>query len=118
MKINEIVDEIKTPGYEITNENYENIFNVYEDDGRYFYNLTRTINFPTELDPTVYTFHETLPDEHYTTISYNYYGTTKLWWVICGANQIINPTYPPYQGRILKIIKPEYINQILGSLNG
>ena len=118
MKISDLIDDIKTPGYEITSENYENIFNVYDDNGQPFYNLIRSVNFPEDLDPTVYTLHTALPNEHYTTISYNYYGTTKLWWVICGANQILDPTYPPYTGRQLRIIKPEYISEILGSLNG
>ena len=36
--------------YKLSNQHYENIFNVYEDENLgYFYNLLKTVNFPKEL---------------------------------------------------------------------
>ena len=120
MKISEISDTvIKAEDYEITSENFENILNVYTDnDGYYFFNNLNTITFPKDLDPESYIIYYAEPDDLYTLISYKFYNTIKLWWVVCGANQIINPTSPPYVGRPLKILKPDYVATVLNTILG
>lgn len=116
MKIKDITSNIDAPEYFITSQNYENIFNVYEDDNNYYYNLLRTIDFPDVLSNNLYTIYEVGREEHYTVISYKHYGTTRLWWIITGANNIMDPSYPPPVGTRLKIIKPTYINDILSEI--
>lgn len=114
MKIKTLSD---TLNYEITPENFENILNVYKDkDDFYFFNLLNTIHFPADLDVNTYDIYIAKPDDWYTIISYRFYKTIKLWWVICGMNNIIDPTYPPYVGRQLKILKPFYLHQVLSTI--
>ena len=92
MKQNQIKDSnIKVLG----SYNYENIFNVYKDEGgKYFYNLHRNLSFPKEIQSnylyTLFPIHnELLPQ-----LSYRIYGVVNLWWVIAGLNNIQNPLEP------------------------
>ena len=117
MKISDVA--INNSDYDITDENFENVLNVHLDDnGFYFFNLLETVNFPEELDPTTYSLYRVLPDDFYTTISYKCYNTIKLWWIICAANQILDPTSAPEVGRILQIPNTTTVSQILASVNG
>lgn len=118
MKVKSLSKEIKAPGFHISSENFENIFNVYknDDDDKYFYNLLRTVDFPTDLADNLYDVYTTGKNEHYTNISYVMYGTTKLWWLITGANQIMDPTYPPDPGTKLKIIRPDIVASIISTI--
>jgi hypothetical protein len=97
---------------------YENIFNVYQNKtGQYFYNILRKVNFPEDINETVYSTY-VVPNDNlpYTFISYKVYGTIYLWWVICSVNHIINPVNYPTAGTKLKILKPEYVRSVLQSL--
>jgi hypothetical protein len=42
------------------------------------------------------------------TLSYKYYGTTKLWWAIAHANKVVDPFNHPYVG--WKLIIPRRID--------
>jgi hypothetical protein len=110
MKQND-VSNVETP---LSNQNYENLFNVYQDsDGFYYYNLSRAIYFPSNLDPTYYTPYAAEVKDTWPLIAWKFYKNVKLWWIICSANQIINPVIQPFPGYPLKIIKPNVVNNIL-----
>lgn len=48
-------------------------------------------------------------------ISYKYYGTTKFWWVIAKANNIVDPFIPIAVGTTFYIPRRRYIPEyILG----
>lgn len=106
---------------ELPDNSYENIFRMYST--RYFsnqeyfyYNLLNTVYFPKKIPPAffyVITLNRLLP---WTSISYNEYQTMNLWWLICLVNQIDNPVKYPVPGTQLKIIKTEYIRQILDDI--
>ena len=110
--------DIQNPTVEITSQNYENIFNVYLDkDTMYYFNLLKKVDFPSDLDSTVFDYYQTTPKDTYPLISYNAYNSVVLWWLICAANQIDVPTKQPEVGTILKIIKPVYVKQVLSKLS-
>lgn len=99
--------------------NYENLFNVYRDSENdpYYYNILNTIALPEELDPSIYYEYKVPgPSIAWTILSFKVYGTIKLWWIICLANKIINPIKFPEVGTTLKIIRPEYVREILSSI--
>jgi len=106
---------------ELPDNSYENIFRMYST--RYFsnqeyfyYNLLNTVYFPKKIPSAffyVITLNRLLP---WTSISYNEYQTMNLWWLICLVNQIDNPVKYPVPGTQLKIIKTEYIRQILDDI--
>lgn len=113
MKQNEIdnVNKLKP-------QNYENIFNVYENtDGMYYYNLLTTINFPTDLDPNTYTFYTVKTKDTWTKIAWDFYEDVKLWWVVCAANNVINPLEPLETGKQIKILTPITVRGVLNTIN-
>jgi hypothetical protein len=108
------ITDIKEKAEDITSENYENIFNIYTDENEfYYYNLLKKVDFPEDLDSEVYDYYETKSIDTYPNIAFNFYKSVKLWWIICAANQIDDPTKQPTAGTLLKIIKPYYIKNIL-----
>lgn len=111
------ITDINEKTVEITSENYENIFNIYNDENDfYYYNLLKKVDFPIDLSPDVYDYYETKTIETYTMIAYKFYKSVTLWWIICAANHIDNPMEQPGAGILLKIIKPSYIRTILTKL--
>ncbi len=97
---------------------YENFFNVYKDDnGFYFYNLLCSINlFPAPNsdveDEYVIKFNDT-----WASISYKYYNTMDLWWLVCAYNKIQNPVIRPSNGTVIKLLKTNYVAAVVTSLN-
>jgi hypothetical protein len=96
--------------------NFENIFKIYKDNDHYFYNLLKTINFPRDLDPVYFETYRVKSNMALTILSYKFYGTIKLWWLILLTNQINNPIAFINPGKMLKIIKPAYVGDILQSI--
>lgn len=96
---------------------YENIFKVYKTkNNQFFFNITKKIDFAAQLDDSY--FYETIVPEAmpWTTVSYNAYNTTELWWLILLTNKIQNPTEKPANGKI-RILKPEYIRIVLSEVS-
>ena len=111
------ITNIKDKTVEITSENYENIFNIYTDENDfYYYNLLKKVDFPIDLNPDVYDYYEVKTVDTYPSISYKFYKSVTLWWLICASNQIDDPMALPSAGTLLKIIKPFYVQTILTKL--
>lgn len=110
--------------YEITNfiTNYNdlgNFFNIYMlENGKYFCNILKTINFQNNENIAPGFFTEYVVKEHdtWTTISYNSYGDINLWWLICKFNGIINPIDLPLPGVILKIPTVQLAKTIINDM--
>ena len=49
----------------------------------------------------------------WTALSFQEYGSIRLWWLICVTNGILNPVLLPEPGTIIKVIKPEYVRDII-----
>jgi hypothetical protein len=56
-------------------------------------------------------------EEWWDNISFKYYGTPFLWWVIPAFNNIINPFEGLTPGTNLKILKSDYIYSLLRDLD-
>lgn len=96
---------------------YANIFTTFEDaDGYSYYDLSNNLVIKGDIDPVLYT--EIFYNEgvSWYELSYKYYGTTRLWWTILIANNIINP-FEVKTGTRIKILKKEVISEILSSIN-
>ena len=61
----------------------------------------------------MYTVHD---GDSWTYLSNKFYGTIKLWWLICKFNKITNPFLELREGLTLKILKKEYVNNILQAI--
>lgn len=102
-------------------EYYENIFNAYEfendNNDRYVcYNILNKVSLPSNIDPQVFTYVNIPGSMPLTTISYRIYNNMHLWWLIMLVNSITNPTKLLAPGTIIKIIKPQFIPQVLASI--
>ena len=116
MKQNDITDYDVA---KLTAQNIENLFNIYQDsDGNYFYNILRTVDFPEDLDPSIYGTYVTQPGDTWPLIAWKFYKDVKLWWLICALNNVINPVAQPVSGTSLKILENSFVRQILSQIKG
>lgn len=101
----------------LSDQHLENLFFVHtKDSGKYFYNIMKTVNFPEDMDPLFFTQYQTKPKDTWPLIAHQEYNDITLWWVICSANQIINPVKQPEPGTILKIPNPGIVRRILNKI--
>jgi nucleoid-associated protein YgaU len=95
---------------------YENFFNVYQDQTGNYYNLLKAINvFQSNNDNVQEDYNIKYTDTWYS-ISYRYYNTMELWWLICTYNQIMDASKMPEPGTIIKLLKPNYVGIVLEQL--
>lgn len=100
-------------------QNLENLFNIYPDeDGTYFYNILKTVNFPKDLQPSIYSVYSTLPGDTWPLIAWKHYKDVKLWWIVCMVNNINNPIELPTPGTLLKILDTNVVREVLSEING
>ena len=97
---------------------YENFFNIYTDDnGTNFYNLLRNITVLPANNSGAEDIWQVETDETWLLISYRYYGTMQLWWLVCAYNGITNPTKNPTPGSTIKLLKSEFVWPVITALN-
>ena len=102
----------------LTQDRYENIFNVYNDDnGYYYYNLLQSVVLPQNLPESFFISYTTVPGDTLPFISYKLFNTINLWWIICIANNITNPIDPIDSGLLLKIPNTNIVREILKQIN-
>lgn len=97
---------------------YENIFKVYQtkEGNYYFYNIIKNIKVPKDISSDIFNTAILPENMPLTTLSFNVYGTTYLWWLICAINEIQNPFDPNNSGKTIKLIKKEYVKTILNAI--
>lgn len=96
---------------------YENIFKLYKnEDSIYYYNLLQSIYLPENIDDTLVYYQQVSTKMPWTAISFNAYKTIDLWWLICLTNKVYNPVKFPENGAVIKIIKPQYVSNILDEI--
>lgn len=95
-------------------ENAENHLSKIEAENKYpIYNLMTRIKVPRDINPIFYDLYNPKSNESFQTISYKAYGTISLWWLICLVNNLYNITEGAAIDVPLKIIKKQYIGDIL-----
>lgn len=91
---------------------YTQIFNTYTTkQGIPFTFFSRSVTFPSDNSLQIYDYVNIDDNYAYTVASYKIYGKIDYWWVLSA----LNPTMKLYvkRGSILKIIKPQRIEQVL-----
>lgn len=89
-------------GNEISNNTkYLNIFRSY------------ILNKSNLNKSSFYDLYEVDNDDWLDTIAFKVYGSPALWWIIAIVNDISNPFEDLETGNILRILKPNYIYNIL-----
>jgi hypothetical protein len=98
----------------LDNYNFANLFNVINKGKNSYFNLCRSIYFDTDnIDGNLINIYEIAEGDTWTNISYRYFGTIKLWWLICKFNNIKNPFDELEAGKIIKIPTKELMETII-----
>lgn len=96
---------------------YANIFSTFTDeDGYKYFDLLNNLVIQGEIDSVLYSEIFYNENTSWYDLSYKYYGTTRLWWTILIANNIINP-FDVKTGERIKILRKEVISEILSNIN-
>ena len=115
MKQYEITD---TP--EITEENFANLFNVYKRGKDILtYSINKGLYFSNtdNLAPGTFELYVCQERDTWSTISYQYYDTIELWWLICKINQITDPVaQSPIPGDEIKLLSKDLASGVLQEL--
>jgi hypothetical protein len=102
----------------LNNNRYERIFKMFKtDNNQYYYNLLQSIYLPDRIDDSKVFYLTVTQNLPWTMISFNAYGNIELWWLIMLTNKAYNPLINPKNGQVLKLIKPEYIPDILNEIS-
>lgn len=92
---------------------YESIFQVAKNGKYFFYNILKKINIPDTIDKDYYFEITTNSITPLTTLSFNYYNTQDLWWLICITNNIQNPINNIEVGTKLKILNRDIVDNVI-----
>lgn len=96
---------------------YSNLFNVYSDsEGYNFFNLANNILFESDPNPDIYEDYRPNGGDEWATISYKFYGTVELWWLICRFNNITDACKKPIEYSPLKIPTKDFANIIANQI--
>jgi len=101
----------------LSNSSQLKLFTILDDvtSNTYYLNIFRSyiINTSSLNDTSFYELYEVDNNDWFDNISYKFYNTPQLWWVICIVNNIVNPFEELQSGQILRILKNSYIYNIL-----
>ena len=112
-KYNNDISDLTTIPY----TRYENLFKVAKNNNYYFYNILKKIVIPENIDSRLFSEVIITDNIPYTTLSYRFYNTQDLWWLICIVNNIINPVNNITPGTKLKILKNDAVNRLLAFID-
>ena len=96
-------------------EDFSRIFDVSQDGSgfnAFLVNRGMYIN-STNIPPSMVTVHSVEPNDTYTKISYKYYDTIDLWWLVCKMNNVVNPFEQLQTGTLLKILNKQYVQKMI-----
>ena len=87
---------------------------VRGDDGFYRYLVNKGMYIDaSNISPAMVTMYEVKTNDTYTKISFNFYGTIGLWWLVCKMNGVTNPFTILNPGTVLTILNRDYVNSIV-----
>lgn len=99
----------------ISDKSLANLFNIELRNGKYEFNSNKTviINGSQDAIQELYFIHRFSMGDSWASISFKYYDTTDLWWIICKFNNVVNPNIIPAIGTIIMIPKKDLVDFIL-----
>jgi hypothetical protein len=111
--------QLDIPDIRHNSYDFANLFNVYTgSNGNYFFNINRTLYVTggNDMMPSVYSLYMVQYGDTWTNISYTYYGTIELWWIICKFNDVYNPVSLPVEGTKIKIPTIDVVQSIIDNI--
>jgi hypothetical protein len=103
--------------HSLSNVSELNLFPIMYDsvEREEFLNIFRNyiINEDAKQSMVFYNTHEVDDTDWWDTIAYKYYNNQYLWWVTAYMNNVMNPFEDLEPGTNVKILKSDYIYQLL-----
>lgn len=113
MKYNDLYSENQLDKF-----NMANMFDVIQRGPNSYFNISKTIIFNNVefIEPENFYQYQLKETDTWTGISFKYYKTYKLWWLICKFNDIKNPFRQIIPGKIIKIPSLQLMQTVLSQL--
>src|SRR5574344_393833 len=101
--------------YKISSNSLANLFGVEYKNGNYEFRSNKTISIvgSNKANQEMFDFYKISAGDSWASISYKFYNTTDLWWIICKFNNTNNPNIIPNIGTTLMIPKKEFVEFVL-----
>lgn len=102
----------------LNRNNLANILIQFTDkNGNLVFNNNDTISIDlADTGSTLFQNYIVCEKDTYQTISYYFYGTVQLWWLIAKMNNVTDATSLPKLGTTIRILSPEFLNTVLNSV--
>lgn len=117
MKYNELKD-ISLVDY-LDKYNFARMLDVVQRGKNSYFNLCKTIRFENvdTMLPKYYSNYQVKPKDTWTNLSYKFFNTYKLWWLLCKFNNVEDPFAELVQGQIIKIPSNEVMREIIENMD-
>ena len=116
-KLNTLIDNgvFPTEIQKLDRYDFANLFNVVNKGEKSYFNLCKNIYFDNTqyLSSDMVDIYTIVENDSWSSISYKFYRTYKLWWLICKMNNVKNPFYELIPGKEIKIPSKEMVDAIL-----
>lgn len=103
-------------GEDLSNVSQLKLFNILQDEnGTRLQNIWRSYSLNDDVtgQTVFYDTYEMEDEDWWENISYQYYETPSLWWILCIMNNVQNPFEELEPGQETKILKGAYIYQLI-----
>ena len=99
---------------------FARLFDVVQRGKNSYFNLCKTIRFQNidTMLPKYYSDYEVREKDTWTNLSFKFFNTYKLWWLLCKFNNVEDPFAELKAGRIIKIPTIEVMREIIQNLDG
>lgn len=103
---------------ELDRYDFANLFHIIEKNEKSYFNICDTIRIVNidKIPTDMYTVYEASDADSWASISFIFYKTIKLWWLICKFNNIKNPFAQLKGGDLIKIPDTKIVESILTTL--
>lgn len=116
-----MIEKLEDTFYEITGKRLNNVsqlnqFPILKDlsDNTTFLNISRTYGINDKIKSyLLYDLYEIANDDWWDSISYKYYDTPFLWWIIALMNGVVNPFEFLETGNNIYVLKQNYLYQLM-----
>ena len=117
MKYNEL-DNLEQVEY-LDKYNFARLFDVVQRGKNSYFNLCKTIRFKNidTMLPKYYSDYEVKPKDTWTNLSFKFFNTYKLWWLLCKFNDVEDPFTELQEGQIIKIPTKQVMRSIIENLD-
>ena len=117
MKLNDLIsanEQFRRTTTALKKYSMANMFDVVNKGSLSYFNLCKRLSFNIEdIDDSYFNYYILKDTDTWTAISYKFYETPELWWLICKFNNVQNPFSEIVAGKEIKVPTKEVVESIL-----